>query len=62
MPTNTITLAKNYTSLLDEVYRTASVTVDLLHLIPPCQGLVQMQINNYLSADQRVRFGRLRSQ
>ena len=26
---NTITLAKNYTSLLDEVYRTASVTADL---------------------------------
>ncbi len=27
---NTITLAKNYTSLLDEVYRTASVTADLI--------------------------------
>ena len=26
---NTIALAKNYTSLLDEVYRTASVTADL---------------------------------
>ena len=26
---NTITLAKNYTSLLDEVYKTASVTADL---------------------------------
>ena len=26
---NTIALAKNYTSLLDEVYRSASVTADL---------------------------------
>ena len=29
MPNNTIALAKNYTSILDEVYKNASVTADL---------------------------------
>ena len=33
MPNNTIALAKNYTSILDEVYKNASVTADLMFIL-----------------------------